>query len=248
MSQPSVLEPEPTALRGAKGEAGMASDLAYSPPVSPPAVELDDGATIAARARNLILLDYDDTLLASTWLTEQGQRVDDTCELPDSLVAEMRALEDDVVAFLSEAQSRGHVVVVTNAETGWLEMSSARFAPRIGEMLSACGVQVRSARSTFECDYPNSPTDWKREMFLWECDAAQERSEQFRSVISIGDSLNEREAAHFASTQRQAIHAKTVKFVERPSVEQLRRQLALLTTNLQEICAHDGAFDVNLVC
>lgn len=153
--------------------------------------------------------------------------------------------------FLEECQCHGQVMIVTNAETGWVELSAKRFIPRVLDALEKHGIEVLSARSTYEPEYPGSPFDWKAQAFLERVSSkyGSEEAMEHMNLISVGDSVSERDAAHFVGgrTQTEA-KVKTVKFVERPDIEQLRRQLMLLTNNLGEICQHPGSFDVNLMC
>eukprot|EP01052_Picozoa_sp_SAG31_P021861 SAG31_NODE_1711_length_7472_cov_2.107555_5_plen_67_part_00 len=64
--------------------------------------------------------------------------------------------------------------------------------------------------------------------------------------MSIGDSIFEREAAHFASKQPNVAATKTVKFIDSPSIEQLRRQLVTVTEKIPMICEVDKSFDVDM--
>ena len=140
-------------------------------------------------------------------------------------------------------------MIVTNAETGWVEMSGKRFVPRILDAVQRMQLPVISARSTYEARYPGSPCDWKTAAFIAQVQHAAQAS-CVVDVISIGDSLHEREAAHQVSARfRDSIATvKTVKMVERPTVEQLRRQLSLVATNLRDMVEESHSFDVNLVC
>ena len=211
----------------------------------------------------VIFVDWDDTILSSTVLTRTaGLRVDEASPLDPRLVEELRALEMDALRFIEECQTRGTMVIVTNAETGWVQLSGKRFLPRVLDALMKYDVRIMSARSAYEPKYPNSPTEWKQAAFM-ECVLAKVESDTEAvamyghgtsplaslNLVSIGDSVSERKAAHFVGTQVEAeIKVKTVKFVERPDIEKLRRQLMLVTNNLGEICAHPASFDVNLVC
>ncbi len=53
----------------------------------------------------------------------------------------------------------GNVLIITNAETGWVELSCKKFMPRVQPYLQ--NLRVLSARSAFEALYPDSPSDWK---------------------------------------------------------------------------------------
>ena len=225
-----------------------------SPPSTPPAHP--DGDRIGdseesaeSKESTLILLDWDDTLLVSSLLSSLGFRIDEDSELPAALRSELSELEAIVIHMLEACNACGNVVIVTNAETGWVEMSGKRFVPRILDAVQRMQLPVISARSTYEARYPGSPCDWKTAAFIAQVQHAAQAS-CVVDVISIGDSLHEREAAHQVSARfRDSIATvKTVKMVERPTVEQLRRQLSLVATNLRDMVEESHSFDVNLVC
>lgn len=87
-----------------------------------------------------------------------------------------------------------------------------------------------------------------------------------RNIMSFGDSHVEREAVQavnkfvffwvffvmfelkFFSKLRDVPETltKSIKFVERPSMEQLWRQLELVTNCFKDICNHDGDLDLML--
>lgn len=74
-------------------------------------------------------------------------------------VEQLEVLQDSVIALVERAIKCGPVVIITNAETGWVELSCKRFMPRVMPFLAS--VKVLSARSTFEALFPDSPADWK---------------------------------------------------------------------------------------
>lgn len=195
----------------------------------------------------IILLDWDDTLLPSTMLTSLGYRVDEKTALPAELAADLKGLEEDVVRLLDTCQQHGTVVIVTNAETGWVELSSERFMPTVIEAINERAIKIVSARSAYDGPFPNSPVDWKQTAFVSEVALLCDKAEAV-NLVSIGDSLNERTAAHHVGGHYESGSIKTVKFVERPDIDQIRRQLSLVASNLGDIAMHDGSFDVNLVC
>jgi hypothetical protein len=79
--------------------------------------------------------------------------------LPPEAVSQLSVLEDSVNALLDRALGCGTVVIITNAETGWVELSCRKFLPRCLGIVSR--IRVVSARSTFEALHPDSPSDWK---------------------------------------------------------------------------------------
>ena len=67
-----------------------------------------------------------------------------------------------------------------------------------------------------------------------------------KNIISFGDSHVEREAVRAVTRGFPNTRCKSVKFAERPSMEQLRRQIELVTNCFQYIHHHDGDLDLQL--
>jgi len=248
---------------------------------------------------------------------------------------QLEGLQDSVLLLLQRALTFGTCIVITNAETGWVELSCKKFLPRVLPVLSR--LRVLSARSTFEALCPDSPSDWKVHAFHQEIGAAYagRSAEARRNLISFGDSIHERAAIQrVAQTTEQALRkgyaavaaaggpgastqafhemqvltppttssssssgsggaagmpyagaaaaggggsapgaspphggssssgalsamggqaaagprvlVKSVKFVERPTLEQLKRQLDLVHSCLGEVVGHAGNLDLML--
>ena len=206
---------------------------------------------VPSRERTAIILDWDDTLLCSTWLSSQDVRLDNAHLMKADVREELRELEKRVAKFLDRAICLGTVFLVTNAETGWIELSCQRFLPGLLPYLSK--VKVISARSKYENYFPNQPSAWKTQAFRAELvefigydvlgDSATIGS---GNVISIGDSHHEREALHAVTSEWDNVLVKSVKFVERPDTELLRKQLDLIHGCIEYICQHDGDLDLML--
>jgi len=201
----------------------------------------------------VIIFDWDDTLLASSFLSSRGYRLDTEMEKNNDhamVEAQLRELESSVASLLTLAQQYGTVHVVTNAETGWVQLSAQKFMPGLVPLLSK--VSVLSARSTFEPAHPDAPLKWK--FFAFQEKLANHFSTEWKStwaggkknVISFGDSHVEREAVRAVTRGMASTRCKSVKFAERPSTEQLRRQLELVTNCFHYIHQHDGDLDLQL--
>ena len=111
------------------------------------------------RALAVLVFDWDDTLLCSSWLAQNGLRLDYPEVIPASIQKQLEALQTSVVALLRRALTFGKVMIITNAETGWVELSAKRFMPDVLTLLPE--LDVFSARSNFESLSPDSPSDWK---------------------------------------------------------------------------------------
>lgn len=201
-----------------------------------------------------IVFDYDDTLCCSSWIDRLKlmQRVGNS-PLPEDVLEHFANLEEAALAVLKVAAEYGSVIVITNAESGWVEHSSERFMPRLHEYLQ--GLRVVSARSTYEKYYPAAPLCWKAAAFAHEAnqifgaDSAPPSPSDSprassgvgargagaeRTIISIGDSNEERIAVKIAAKQLGAI-AKSVKLLELPDPGQLTTQLSALVERLDAV-------------
>ena len=70
--------------------------------------------------------------------------------------------------------------------------------------------------------------------------------DRHKNIISFGDSVHERHAVHKVTSTLRNVHTKSVKFVERPSVEQLKRQVDLVHSCIHDITSHKGDLDLML--
>lgn len=200
---------------------------------------------------SLIIFDWDDTLLPSTWLQQQGLSIipgsaPPTLEQSTSL----RRVARRVRRILQRAKRYGIAIIVTNAEKGWVELTCQKFLPSICPLLE--GTKVVSARSSFpHLLQPQSPSLWKCLVFQKEVAAMEEMKTHFSeagccsNVVSIGDSKFER-AAVFEATQGLKCWTKSLKLMERPSLEQLVKQQDLLCACLRPFVEFEGSLDLGM--
>jgi hypothetical protein len=199
---------------------------------------------------NLIILDWDDTLLPSTWLQQQGLQIASDADMPNhEQKMELSMVARHVIKTLRRARRLGHVIIVTNAEKGWVELTCAKFLPEVFPHLE--GIKVTSARSAFEHIQPPSPVQWKwltfhREIAAFYRMQAKLPGMQHKiSIISIGDANHERTAL-FRATEDRDCWTKSLKLMERPTVEQLLRQHELLFACLRPAVNFNGNLDLCL--
>jgi hypothetical protein len=187
----------------------------------------------------------------------------------------LKELEQAVVSVLTLAVSYGRTHIITNAETGWVQLSAQvwssnplspfefcayassfaffpsffllflqKFIPGVLPLLNK--VVVHSARSTYESMFPQNPLKWKFYAFQEKLNATFADSKSEKNVVSFGDSHVEREAVRAVTKTFTNTRTKSVKFAERPSMEQLRRQLDLVVNCFKYILTHDGDLDLQL--
>jgi hypothetical protein len=189
---------------------------------------------------------WDDTILASTWLSSRGLRLDSDPAMVKELEPQLTELSHSIIALFSLALQYGPVTVVTNAETGWVQLSCQKFIPLVLPMLNK--MTIISARSTYEQHFPDSPLKWKFYCFQERIASMPQLdgTKKTKNILSFGDSHVEREAVRACTRGMANTRTKSVKFSERPSMEQLRRQIELVTNCFAYICNHEGDLDLQL--
>jgi len=224
MGAESPLEPDATVDVACEASQPASEP---EPPSSEPAPEL------------LILLDWDDTIMPTTYLQRRGIDLT-TTEVPEDVASALSAYGEHAANTLRALLLHGNVVIVTNAEWGWVELTAARFLPAVEPFFR--DLECISARSTFEPKGYVTPAEWKEEAF------AQVVNLRFGDrrgmpVLSIGDAKHEREAVHRLAL-RCGIVPKSVKLMVLPDVDMLQREHELLFDQVHHLCTVDGSFDI----
>jgi hypothetical protein len=202
-------------------------------------------------AKTLIIFDWDDTLFPTTWLVNQGL----ICE-QGLLEAHVTPEQDELLHRLAEGVSNtlrkamqyGKVVIVTNAVQDWVEYSCAAFMPSVCSIIDE--IKIISARSTYESVECSSPSDWKRRAFAREFDLFREDVPEDIDapwcIVSLGDALHEQEALASVSSGIADCVAKSLKFMERPQVEQMAEQHELVLESFAEVVGLPGDLDLEV--
>jgi hypothetical protein len=199
--------------------------------------------TLESKHKSLIFWDWDDTLLCSSFLSSEGYRLDtDMSGADNELMRQLKDLEESVIKVLETSLLKGEVIIVTNAETNWVQLSAQKFVPGVVPLLGK--MQVISARSTYEGMFPNAPLKWKYCAFQDRLGDILQMVDVEKHIISFGDSHVEREAIRAVTKNSQNTKTKSIKFAERPTIEQLQRQVELATKQFHYIHSHDGDLDL----
>jgi hypothetical protein len=196
----------------------------------------------------ILIFDWDDTVLPSSWIQEQGLSLSQDSVVSEDQQAQLTTIARQAVQTLTIAKRHGKVVLVTNAERGWIELSCEKFMPTLLPALD--DVKIVSARSTYEHQGVSSPFEWKHLAFNREIQTFYEAfaDDQRKHVISFGDSAHEREALIRVTERLRSCCTKSLKFVERPEVDQLLREHELISGCFKHIVNHDGNLDLCIRC
>ena len=179
---------------------------------------------------SIIIFDWDDTLLPTSFLTPGGI-FDENIKLPPSESEKISKIEQTVLKLLTEAVEKGNVYIITNAGNGWVEYSANRFYPSILPVLEK--IKIISARGLYEKIFPGNSRQWKIEAFL----NLQKHLniKLVTNIICIGDSLFEMEAGRILASKFTEAFIKTIKFREAPKLDELLKQLKLVCVQFGSI-------------
>eukprot|EP01056_Protomagalhaensia_sp_Gyna25_P004695 Protomagalhaensia_sp_Gyna_25__4694@NODE_44_length_6376_cov_50_956288_g33_i0_p3_GENE_NODE_44_length_6376_cov_50_956288_g33_i0NODE_44_length_6376_cov_50_956288_g33_i0_p3_ORF_typecomplete_len369_score42_56NIF/PF03031_18/0_16NIF/PF03031_18/1_1e03PNK3P/PF08645_11/0_081DUF601/PF04642_12/0_52DUF601/PF04642_12/5_3e03_NODE_44_length_6376_cov_50_956288_g33_i039945100 len=237
---------------------------------APPDLSQTHNATAPFHPEGTILIfDWDDTLCPSTWLSSHDMTLDESCVIPAEVEPLLRKMANCSQKTLEVASRLGTVVIVTNAEQGWIEMSCRKFLPTLFAYLSS--FKQLSARTMYESANASCPFAWKQLAFKREIYTHFARSQvRKKNVVSLGDSAHERLAIlnvtrNLTATQDGArslatlselppdlefvktlghCRTKSVKLIERPNIEELMQEHELICRVLEEVVQHDEDLDL----
>ena len=186
---------------------------------------------IKAKVHNsLIIFDWDDTLLPTSFLTPKGTFSEEV-QLSPSDLEKMQQIEDYVYIILKECIEKGDVYIITNAGTNWVQYSANLFYPKISELLKK--IKIISARGEYEKSFPGNLRQWKIQAFL---NLLKDVNNKLvTNIICVGDSLFEIEAGRILASNFKEAYIKTIKFREAPKLDELLKQLKLVSQQFGSI-------------
>ena len=173
---------------------------------------------------SLIIFDWDDTLLPTTFLTPKGTFSEDI-QLSPSDYKKMQQIANYVYDILKESIEKGDVYIITNAGINWVQFSANLFYPNISELLKK--IKIISARGEYEKSFPGNLRQWKIQAFLNLLKNVDNKL--VTNIICIGDSLFEMEAGRILASNFKEAFIKTIKFREAPKLDELLKQLKLVS-------------------
>ena len=112
---------------------------------------------------SLIIFDWDDTLLCTSYLTPSGVFNEDF-KLSVKDKEKISKIEYYVLKILNYSITKGDTYIITNASTGWVEYSCEKFYPNVYKILK--NITIISARGEYEKFFPNESRKWKIQAFL----------------------------------------------------------------------------------
>lgn len=186
---------------------------------------------IITKKNTIIILDWDDTLFPTTWVTKNGINLTDLC---------LSDLDDILSEFLIKLQEYGQIIIITNALPIWVKVSSGILI-KTNKIIN--NTKIISARKIYKNSCSNM-MDWKKMAFKDEIIKLIDNN-NFLNIISIGDAEYEYIALInlYKSINKQKI-LKAIKLMNHPTNEILIDQLKVLSKVCQNICLNQNNLDL----
>ena len=79
----------------------------------------------------------------------------------DDQWSHLKYLEQESIRLLLEASKHGKVIIISNAETAWIDYTLKAYFPSLASTMTQLSVEIVSARDKFIHLYPSHPLSWK---------------------------------------------------------------------------------------
>jgi len=207
----------------------------------------------------VIIFDWDDTLLASSFIKAvfncSNYTIEEMQHIQTIYQNEFQSLHSCITQLLEIARQLGKMMyLISNADLGWIRETARVFMP---QLVPAKFDRVISAKEVYADDFVNTEieddnyTAWKQHAFYKAIIPIVSSAEQL-NIISIGDSSYEQEAVFKVGKQLrdnypQKVCIKSVKLLEKSDPATVTKQPDLLSKKLKEIHSTQGDLDLIIV-
>mmetsp|Transcript_90768 Transcript_90768/g.290930 ORF Transcript_90768/g.290930 Transcript_90768/m.290930 type:complete len:338 (-) Transcript_90768:191-1204(-) len=220
---------------------------------------LDSQLEFAHASQTIIIFDWDDTLCPTSsvrHLTDFDRFGRLKSKLNRETRSELKMLSDVVVPLLKLAKSLGHVIIVTNARSPWVDISCQSFLPAVKDCLH--GIPITYA---LELVKPSERYDEGNGCLLTETKARAMKAavsefysrypgQSWKNIISIGDAYFEHDAIRQVvgnNPQEKPCRTKTIKLLEGPTTAGMVVQLSIIKSWLQQIVQTNKDINIDLM-
>jgi hypothetical protein len=196
------------------------------------------------RDHTIIFFDWDDTLLCSSFLMDLNISLSTDSKIIYEHWVNLDLLSNSIIDILMSAKCLGEVVIVTNAEECWVQMSAQKFMPELIPILQT--IPIISARTAYEESFPTNPYMWKYQAMKKFIDDKKFSPYCKKNIVSFGDSVIERESSRKVSKLFPNTISKSVKFTEKSEINVLKGQIDLLKSSIKYLVEYDGDLDLQM--
>lgn len=188
------------------------------------------------RHNSLVILDWDNTLFPSTWVTKSFINLNNV-ETRYKYLDFFTELDELIYTLLKKILYKSKVIIVTNAMPIWIKISSS-VLPKTQNLLK--NIKVVSARKNFQ-KISTDATEWKKFAFKAEVKNVLD-TENKQNILSIGDASYEYKALISLYDKNKIL--KSIKFLEDPTFDILKDQIEVLIDNIESIIEYPKYLDL----
>jgi hypothetical protein len=192
-------------------------------------------------SNNYIIFDYDDTLLATHFISSNNISLDKS--ISKEILDLFNELSLQVLKVLNKAILYGNVVIITNAHSEWIEESLKKLMPIVYKFIINKKIKLISARDEMGKTIPD-PTRWKAIIFQKYFELTFQNKDNI-NVLSFGDNYYDRYAL-FNLTSSSVNLRKNIKLLEKPTMHQLINQLILIDILFHKIIPFNRELDIRI--
>lgn len=183
----------------------------------------------------ITFLDWDDTILCTTYLRKSGIRLNDVLidhifEFYNRILLECETIAYNLIVKMMQ---NSFICIVTASEAGWVQMSCKKFYPKLYPLLDQ--MFIISAKSAFISSSTTEIIYDFEEQYRWKKLAMEEilykmDTSSLNMVISIGDGECEKMACKDVVDEKLPPHVvcKTIKLKEQTNYIRVYEQLIIL--------------------
>jgi len=185
-----------------------------------------------------IILDWDDTLFPTTWITKNKLNFENNNIM--RYADNFKDLDDMLHKLLYRLNSYGKIIIITNALPMWIDMSS-KVLHKTRELLK--NIDIVSAKKLYRDKFQNA-VDWKKMAFKNEL-GKYSTDRNITNIISVGDAIYEYIAlVKLYDPSVNNKYLKSIKMMDKPTYKSLLEQLYILYMSAPSICTTNRHLDM----
>ena len=193
----------------------------------------------------IIILDFDDTIFPSSWLASININRHSS-DISENHFLEIQKLDDIIFNFINSICDSSIIYIISNSDSYRIHSNSQKFLPKSYPLFLKC--IIISSRDLHSESHPDNPELWKKLTFTTLLDYLVQKFAPFNSffnILSLGDQINDRDCLFFASSPHQhIINAKSIKFISKPSVDLIYKQIQFVHSHLNSILDYNNNLDI----
>lgn len=197
------------------------------------------------KRERIIIFDWDDTLFPRFLTLAQSKSLIDLVQL--------KLLDEKIVNLFNRIllDKQNHLFLVTNSRRGWIEKTSSEFLPQVYDFIDRHNNDddrfcLISARSSYEFQFPESPSAWKISAFerIFQSVCGDHDHHHRISMTSYGDGPAEKKALRFVSEKNNLI-GQAIQFIRNPeTLDEIIGELELVDETLDQVLSSDQHLDI----